>query len=167
MKSQEWKWGLLIGMVNIVWLFVSWLAGWHGGGIGLFQVAIVLGFFLSLTGFVLAFRGITRDEPEITFAEGIRTGAIVAAISGLLTALGWGLYLGWVNPGMSAHVVSQVREHYLAAGLPSDQVDLIAVEAAKSFSVSSYMIKGGVGAFIQGILFSAMVMGWFKWQQRR
>ena len=46
-------------------------------------------------------------------------------------------------------------------------MDLIATEAEKSFGTTAYMIKGGVGAFIQGILFSAMVMGWFKWQQRR
>jgi hypothetical protein len=167
MKSQEWKWGLGIGTVNVVWLFVSWLAGWHGSNIGLFQIAIVLGIFISFAGFVLAFRGITRDEPETTFGEGIGTGAVIAAISGLLTALGWGIYLGWVNTGMSAHLVSQIRDYYLAAGVAVEQVDLIATEAQKSFGTTAYMIKGGVGAFIQGILFSAMVMGWFKWQQRR
>lgn len=167
MKSQEWKWGLLIGSVNVVWLLVSWVLGWHGGSIGLFQVAIVLGIFISFAGFVFAFRAITRDEPETTFGEGIGTGAIIAAIAGLLTALGWGVYLGWVNTEMSAHLVSRIRDYYLAAGVAVEQVDLIAAEAEESFGTTAYMVKGGVGVFIQGILFSAMVMGFFKWQQRR
>ena len=167
MKSQEWKWGLIIGAVNIAWLFVSWLLGWHGSGIGLFQVAIVSGFFLSFVGFVLAFRSLTRDEPETTFAEGIRSGAVIAVLAGLLMAAGWALYLGTINPGMSAHLVSEVRAYYTAAGVAPDQVDLIAAEAKDAFGLSANTIKGGVGAFILGIIYSAMIMGWIKWQQRR
>jgi len=167
MKSLEWKWGLIIGAVNIVWLLVSWLAGWHGGSIGLFQVAIVLGFFLSFFGFVLAFRRLVRAEPETTFSEGIRSGAVIAALSGLLTAAGWALYLGAINPEMSAHLVSGVRAYYAAAGLAPEQVDLIVAEATEAFGVNAYTIKGGVGAFVFGIMFSAIVMAWIKWQRRR
>lgn len=167
MKSQEWKWGLLIGSVNVVWLLVSWLLGWHGSGIGLFQVAIVLGFFVSFVGFVFAFRSITKDEPETTFAEGIRVGAVIAAISGLLTAGGWALYLGMINPGMSDYLISEVRAYYTTAGVAPDQIELIAADAKSAFGLKAYTIKGGVGAFVFGIVYSAIIMGWIKWQQRR
>jgi len=167
MKSQEWKWGLLIGSVNLIWLLVSWLLGWHGSGIGRFQVAIVLGFFISFVGFVFAFRSITREEPETTFAEGLRLGAVIAAISGLLTAAGWALYLGAINPGMSDYLVSEVRAHYTTAGIPAEKVELIAADAKSAFGLKAYTIKGGIGAFVMGIIYSAVIMGVIKWQQRR
>lgn len=167
MKSREWKWGLIIGVVNIVWLIVSWLVGWHGGGIGSFQVAIVMGFFLSFVGFALAFREMTGTEPETTFSEGLRFGALVAALSALLTAGGWALYLWKVNPGMSAHLVSEVRAYYTSAGVAPEQIDLFAEEAEEAFGLKSYTIKGGVGAFVFGVLYSAILMGWSKWRARR
>ncbi len=167
MKSREWKWGLLIGAVNVTWLMVSWLAGWHGGGIGAFQVAIVLGFCLSFAGFVLAFREITRAEPEITFPEGVRSGALVAVLSALLTAGGWALYLGLLNPGMSDHLVSEVRTWYASTGMTPEQVDQIAAEARDAFGLKAYIVKGGVGAFVLGILFSVVLMGWHQWRSRR
>lgn len=167
MKSREWKWGLIIGAVNIVWLIVSWLAGWHGSGIGPFQVAIMLGFFLSFAGFVLAFREITKAEPETTFSEGLRSGALIAALSALLTAAGWALYLGSINPGMSAHLVSEVRAYYTSAGVAPEQVELFAAEAVEAFGLKAYTIKGGVGAFVFGILYSALLMGWSKLRARR
>lgn len=167
MKSQEWKWGLFIGSVNVIWLLVSWLLGWHGSGIGLFQVAIVLGFFLSFVGYVIAFRSMAKAEPETTFAEGIRTGAVIAAISGLLTSAGWAFYLTTCNPGMSDYLVSEVRAYFTAAGTAPEQIELIAAESESDFGLRAFTIKGGVGAFVFGIIYSAIMMGWFKWQQRR
>ncbi|NLT69369.1 MAG: DUF4199 family protein [Verrucomicrobiaceae bacterium] len=167
MKSREWKWGLLIGAVNFIWLMVSWLAGWHGGGIGAFQVAIVLGFFLSFAGFAFAFREITRAEPEITFSEGVRSGALIAALSALLTAAGWALYLGVLNPGMSAHLVAEVRAYYVSSGVAAEQIDLLVAGARDAFGLKAYTIKGGVGAFVFGILFSVILMAWNQWRARR
>lgn len=167
MKSQEWKWGLIIGAINIVWLFASWGLGWHGGGIASFQIAIVLGFFLSFVGYVFAFRSLLRAEPETTFPEGLASGAVIAALAALLTAGGWALYLGSFNPGMSAHLVSEVRAYYTSAGVAPEQVEEIAAGAQDTFRLSAFTINGGVGSFVLGILYSAIILGWIKWQARR
>jgi len=68
---------------------------------------------------------------------------------------------------MPAHLISEIREYYLNAGIAPDQVDVITAGAEKSFGVTAYMIKGGAGAFVTGTLFSAILMGWNKWQQQR
>lgn len=159
MKSLEWKSGLMIGAANMVWLLLSWLLGWHNSGIGLFQVAITLGFFITLTGFVLAFRAIAKAEPETTFLEGVKSGSIIAAVSAALAALGWVVYLTGINPGLSASMVEETRNHFASSGLDAGQIDLIAAQAEKTFGLASYATQAGLGALVQGVVFSAIIMG--------
>ena len=85
----------------------------------------------------------------------------------MLTAGGWALYLGLLNQGMSDHLVSEVRTWYASTGMTPEQVDQIAAEAREAFGLKAYIVKGGVGAFVLGILFSVVLMGWHQWRSRR
>ncbi|MBP6783751.1 MAG: DUF4199 domain-containing protein [Verrucomicrobiales bacterium] len=167
MKPYEWKWGLAIGFANMLWLFLSFFMGMHSSGIGLIQVTVALAFFITLIGYVLAFRAIGKVRPDNHFAEGLKSGAIIAVIAACLAILSQLIYFQWINPGWTDYMVSQTRDHFSARGLDAAQVEAMVTQAKASFSLRSYTIQAGFGAILQGVIFSAMIMGVIRWRARR
>lgn len=166
MKSLEWKWGLIIGLANMGWLYASFLFGLHNSGIGLMQVTVAMSFFISLAGYAFALRSITWAEPELSFLEGMRSGVIVAGIAAVLAMISQVVYFQWINPGWTDYMVAETRKHFSAMGLDATQVEEMAIQADKSFGLNSYVIQAGLGALISGIVFSALVMGVIRLRAR-
>ncbi len=166
MKSLEWKWGLIIGLANTGWLFSSYWFGMHDSGIGLMQVMVAMSFFISLAGYALALRAITRVEPETNFLEGMRSGVIIAGIAATLAMISQLIYFHWINPGWTAYMVAETRRHFSAMGLEAPQIEEMAIQAEKSFGLTSYVFQAGLGALISGIIFSALAMGVIRLRAR-
>lgn len=166
MKSIELKWGLVIGLANAAWLHASYFFGMHTSGIGLIQVMVAMSFFISFVGYVFSMRAITRGEPETSFLEGMRSGVIIAGVAAVLAMLSQVIYFHWVNPGWTAYMVAETRKHFSAMGLEAPQVEEMAIQAEKSFGLTSYVIQAGLGALISGIVFSALAMGVIRLRAR-
>lgn len=167
MKSLEWKWGLLIGGANVIWLVLSWLMGMHGNGLGLIQVTFAFSFFISLVGYVLAFRAILLAEPETSFVEGIRSGAIIAGVSAILAILGQVLYFTLLNPAWTDYLVGQTRKHYEAKGINGAQLELLLNQARAAYGFQNSVVQAGLGVLLFGMIFSAVIMGAYRWRARR
>jgi len=167
MKSHEWKWGLLIGAANFVWLAVSWALGFHGRGIGMIQVTVAMGGFLYFAGYVFALRSLVKSEPEMGFLEGLRSGALMSVIAAICAVVGQVLYFRFLNPGWTDYMVGETRKHFAALGLDETQLAEIAEGAKTTFGFTSYATQAGIGALFQGVLFSAIIMGVLRWMARR
>jgi hypothetical protein len=167
MKSLEWKWGLWIGGANLIWLLLSWLLGMHGNGVGMIQVMFAISFFLSLAGYVLAFRALLLAEPETSFVEGIRSGAIIAGVSAILAILGQVVYFTFLNPGWTDYLVGQTRLHYESMGVDGPQLDALLAQAQVAYGFKNYVIQSGLGALVLGMVFSAVIMGATRWRAKR
>jgi hypothetical protein len=167
MKAFEWKWGGLIGGAGVAWLVISWALGWHGRGLGLIQVTAALSMLVGLAGYFLAMRDLLRREPETTLAEGIKRGALIAVIAAVLAVLGQVIYFQVLNPGWTEYMVEQTRLWYAGRGMEEKALEEIAASARGTFGFRSYATQAGAGAFLQGILFSAMGFGFFKWHANR
>jgi hypothetical protein len=167
MKSLEWKWGLLIGGANLIWLLLSWLLGMHGNGFGMIQVMFAVSFFVSLSGYILAFRSLLLAEPETSFVEGIRSGAIIAGVSAILAILGQVLYFTFLNPGWTDYLVGQTRLHYEAMGVAGEQLERLLTQAEVAYGFKNYVIQSGLGALVLGMIFSAVIMGATRWRAKR
>ena len=50
------KWGLFIGLANLLWLYLAYYLGLHTSGLMVFQVFMAGWFMVTLTGFILALR---------------------------------------------------------------------------------------------------------------
>lgn len=167
MKAFEWKWGGIIGGAGILWLVATWALGWHARGLGLIQVTAFASIFIALAGYVFAMRDLLRRAPETTLVEAVRNGALIAVIAAALAVLGQFLYFKVINPGWTDYLVEQWRLFYAERGVDETGLAEIAISTRASFGLTTYATQAGVGALLQGILFSAMSFGILKWHANR
>lgn len=167
MKTFEWKWGLLIGAANFAWLVLSWAMGLHSRGIAMIQVTVALSFAINFVAYALAMRAILREAPETSFAEGLRSGAVMAVLAAAVAVAGQFVYFKAINPGWTEYMVGEARAFYLSAGMEEARVEEIAEAAGTTYGFASYATQAGVGALLQGIVFSAMNLLVLRWLARR
>ena len=167
MNSFEWKWGLAIGGANMAWLFLSFFMGMHSSGIAMIQIMVLTAFIINLVGYIFAFRVIMRARPETLFREGLKSGALIAVIAACLAILSQLIYFQWINPGWTDYMVSQTRDHFAARGYDAAQIDEMVTQAKTNFGLRSYTIQAGFGALLQGMTFSAIIMGVIRWRATR
>ncbi len=167
MNRFEWKWGLLIGGASLAWLLLAWGLGWHSSGIGLIQLAMGFPVILSFVGYFLAMFFLFRREPETTFPEGFRAGALIATMAAIVVVLGHFLYLRYLNPGFTDYMVEMTLRHFSNAGLTEEQLAEVAAGAAQTFGLRSFLVQAGAGALLQGVVFSAVAAGVMRWRAVR
>lgn len=167
MKAFEWKWGGIIGLAGFAWLVTSWAVGWHESGIGLVQVSSALAILVTLAGTSLAMSDLLRREPETSFAEGLRRGALVSVIAGGIAVLAQVVYFKVINPGWTDYMVEQVRLLYAGQGLGGEDLDEVVTGARTTFGLSSYAIQAGAGVLIMGGLCSAVSLWVLRWLKQR
>lgn len=167
MKRLELKWGLIIGAANLVWLYLSYYLGMHTSGIGMVQVMVVVAMLISVTGYILAFRDLERTESGFSFAEGLRSGAVVAvitAICALLTQLG---YFKVIHPGFTEYMIGESVRYAETAGMSAEQIEEFAAAAKLNFGFKSYLIQSSVGALVTGTIFSVFILTIRHFRRRR
>jgi Protein of unknown function (DUF4199) len=167
MKAFEWKWGGIIGAAGILWLVASWALGFHERGIGMIQVTAALSIVVALVGYFFAMRDLRRREAETSLIEAVRRGALIAVIAAVLAVLGQAIYFKVINPGWTDYMVEQSRLFYADQGVDEKGLAEIAESAKATFGLASYATQAGVGALLQGVLFSALAFGILKWHANR
>lgn len=167
MKAFEWKWGGIIGAAGIAWLVASWALRFHERGIGMIQVTAALSIVVTFVGCFLAMRDLRRLEAETTLIEAVRRGALIAVIAAVLAVLGQAIYFKFINPGWTDYMVEQTRLFYAGKGVDEKGLAEIAASARATFGFASYATQAGVGALLQGVIFSALAFGILKWQANR
>lgn len=158
----ELKWGLIIGVVNFVWLVGTYYLGMHTRGIAMIQLVTLVSVVVSLFGYVVALRSLIQREPETTYLEGLKSGILVAGVVAICAVLSQLIYHTLVFPGFTDYMVEQTRLFYEAREVPQDVLETLLESARESFGMKSYLIQAGGGAFILGCLFSAVAMGFLR-----
>ncbi|MDF1656053.1 MAG: DUF4199 domain-containing protein [Verrucomicrobiales bacterium] len=158
MRSLELRWGLIIGSVNMGWLFLSYYLGMHDQGLGMIQVMTLVSVLLSVVGYLLGLRDITFRFPDTQYKEGLRSGAIIAGIVAVFAALSQVIYFKLINPGWTEQMVELTRNFYLESGLPETEAEQFAEGAKQTFGLTSYMIQSALGAIIIGMISTAIIL---------
>lgn len=92
------KWGLLIGLANLAWLYLAYFLGLHTNGIMVFQIFMLVWLALTVAGFILALRSVKRQHPPIGYLGGLVAGAVSALVSAVVAVLAQGGYFKVVHP---------------------------------------------------------------------
>jgi len=142
----------------MVWLFLSYYLGMHDEGIVMLQLMTMIAVLISVIGFLMALRALTRKFPETEYLEGIRSGAIIAGISALFAALAQFIYFQWINPERTQQMVELIRAYYLESGLSENEANQFAEGAETTYGMVSYMIQGALGALLIGMISTAIMM---------
>jgi len=152
------RWGLYIGLANLVWLYLAFYLGLHTSGIGVFQVFMLGWFLLTLTGFILALRAVKRENPALSYWGGLAAGAVAAAVSAVVAvAMQIGYYTA-IHPEWPEYMAGQTRQHFTAEGMPAAEVETMVEQARGTFSLGSYAIASAATALVTGVVLSAIML---------
>jgi len=162
MKSLELKWGIIIGLAGTVWLYFSCYMGMHSNGMGQIQVMTLIGIGISLLGYIFGLKAIKKQEPELEYLEGVKSGAIIAGIEAAIAVVKQVGYFKFVNPGWTEYMVGETKLHYEKLGASKVELEEHVVAAWKLFSFKNYMFQSALTAVVLGIIFSAIIMLFLK-----
>lgn len=152
------RWGLFIGLANLVWLYLAYYLGLHTSGIMVFQVFMLVWLSLTVTGFILALRTIKRQNSTLSYWGGIGAGAVSALVSAVIAVIAQVGYFTVVHPAWPEVMAQQTRTHFTAQGMSPTQVEQMVLQARGSFTLTNYAVSSAVTALIVGIVLSAIIM---------
>jgi hypothetical protein len=156
------KWGLIIGLASLVWLYVAYYLGLHTNGIVVFQAFMLGWLVITVTGYILALRSIRRLNGTLSFWNGLRAGSLAAVVTALVAVLMQVGYYKVVHPEWPDFMVGQTREHFAAQGMPEAQVDEMVARARRTFTLRNYAIQSALTALITGVVLSGIIMLFLK-----
>ena len=124
--STTLKWGLITGMVYVIFSLISNIMGIQqsGGAMGW------LFFLLSLVGsFTTIFLGIkeTRDQDlgsYLTFGQGFMTGFKIALIASVISAIFTLIYTKFIDPDFAEKMMVGVEAQWDKAGMPEENREM-------------------------------------------
>ena len=153
-SSVGLRYGLLTGLVSIIFTFILFATGQAANG-GLASLGIVI----LIVGIVLAHRAFkAANEGYMSYGQGLGIGTVLAAVSGTLSAIFNYVYRAFIDPDMAARLVEQMRAKLEAAGNMSDvQIDQ-AISLSTKFSTGPIgLVIGIVSSVIFGLLLSLVI----------
>lgn len=162
----ELKWGALIGVVNLAWLYASYYLGLRDNGLALIQASVLVGGIISIVGYILGMREVHKAVPEATFIESIRSGVVMCGLATVIVVLAQIGYLKVVDPGYTDYIVGEIGDYYEGAGLGADEMIQIEEGARKTYGFTSCLLHAGLGAFLTGIIATFIIVA-FRLRLRR
>ena len=148
----ELKWGAIISLANLVWLYAAFYLGMRDNGLELIQLSVLIGAVISVLGYFLALRAIHRAAPEATSVESMRSGALICGITTAVAVLSQVGYLRIIHPDYTEYVVGEIAQHYEGTEQSEEVVAQIVEGAQKTYGFSSCLLQAGLGAFLTGII---------------
>lgn len=152
------RWGCIIGITNLAWLYLSYYLGLHTNGLALFQIVPIGWLLITLVGFFLALRRFKQQSPHFTYWDGLRNGLLVALITALIAVVMQVGYHTLVFPGWPEYMVEQTRAYFSASGLSGTALEAKIDEARQTFTLSSYAMQSALSALFGGGIISAIMM---------
>jgi hypothetical protein len=147
--KTELKWSIIFVIVMLLWMGFERLMGWHGESIA--NHAVYTNFFaifaIAIYVFALLDKKKTAFDGNMNWKQGFIAGLIITIIVTLLSPL-----TQWItHTVITPDFFENIRAHSVQEGMMTQQ------EAAEYFSLSGYIIQSMVGAFLMGIITSAIV----------
>jgi hypothetical protein len=148
------RYGLLTGLVSIIFTFILLAIGQEGNG-GLASVA----FLIVIVGIVLAHKAFkAANEGYMSYGQGLGIGVLVGTINGVLTTVFNYVYRTFIDPEMVARAMDQMRAKLEDAGTMSGaQIEQIVAASTKYSSGAIGLAIGIVSGVFLGLLFSLVI----------
>jgi hypothetical protein len=159
------RWGLLLGLASMAWLYLTFLLGFHTSGVVRFQVVPVGWFVVTSVVFALALRE-AAGAGRPSFVDGLRTGATIAVLSAVIAIITQIVYFRFVHPAWPELMVEQARQHFLTRGSPAAEVTERVEEARRYFSLRSYATQSALAALVLGLVLSGIITTILRFTRR-
>jgi hypothetical protein len=142
------RFSIMFSLVSFAWLLIEFLLGLHGEHIDQFLWFDSLFFIPAVAMMVWALRYRRAEMREAwTYWEGIKLGAIMGAMIGILSIPSLYLFFTYVNPGFF--------EDFIAFSVGAGQATL--EEATDYFNFRSYAMQSAFFPLVAGVVTNALV----------
>jgi hypothetical protein len=143
--SAAVKWGLITGMVYVIFSLLSTMLGLQQGGSNS-GLSFVANIFIFAVTFFTVYLGIKemRDQElsgYLTFGQGFRGGMKISLIAALISSVFAFIYLQFIDPDFGDRMMENIEAQWDKAGMQEEQREM-----ARKFT--SYMFNPIIwGAF--------------------
>ncbi|MBL7774063.1 MAG: DUF4199 domain-containing protein [Chitinophagaceae bacterium] len=146
----EMKWAFIFSLMGMLWMVLEKLAGLHGKYIDYHMYLTNLFAIPAIIVMVLALREKKKSlGGTITYKQGLISGIILSFFIALLTPLTQWITSYQISPEYFPNIIKRSVE------LGYYKTD---AEAAVYFNYKNYATQGAIGAFIMGIITTAIAM---------
>ena len=152
------KWGVIIGLANLTWLYAAFYLGLHTSGILIFQVFMLIWLAITVVGFIFALLSIRRKSEAWTYLRGLYLGSLVALVSALFAVIAQIGYFTVIHPQWPEVMAGQAKDHFKSQGLSDAELLQKVDEAKEFFTLTNYATQSAISALILGILLTAILM---------
>ena len=146
----EIKWGVIFAIVFLLWMLLEKSLGWHGEKIDRHPTFTNLFGIVSIALYVFALLDKRKRDfgGKMSYRQAFVSGVIISLVVALLSPL-----TQWVTHTL---ISPDYFENAIAYGLETGYYDT-AVEAREFFNLRAYILQSSVGAFVMGVITSAIV----------
>lgn len=146
----EIKWAFIFSIVGLIWMVLEKLSGLHGKYIdyqmyftNIFAIPAIIVMVLALKEKRKKYGG------QITYNQGLISGIILSLIIALISPITQWITSFVITPEYFPNVIKRSVElgYYKTV-----------TEAEANFNYSNYAIQGAIGAFVMGIITTAVAM---------
>ncbi|MBX3357849.1 MAG: DUF4199 domain-containing protein [Phycisphaeraceae bacterium] len=151
-------WGLIIGLANLLWLYLSYYLGLHTSGVVLFQIVPIVWLVITTAGMIAALRSIRRAQPDLTYSRGLLAGLLISLITAAIAVLMQVGYYTLIHPKWPEYMVEQTRRHFADLGKSQAEIDQAVETARSTFTLPVYAAQSAISALVVGALITAIAM---------
>jgi hypothetical protein len=153
--KTEHKWGIVIGVLNTVWLFGEYFAGLHGKNVTLYSTVTNFALVIPLVCTLIALYQIKKNEfnGTISFAEAFKPGLAMSTIAAVVSAFGVFLYFKF-NTGFTNFMIDVSKQNAIKNG---ESIEKAADLAKMYYSINSYIVQSFISAIGFGTMLSAVI----------
>lgn len=145
----EFKWAIIFTITMLAWMLFEKTLGWHDEKIAdhFWLTFLFLPFVILMYVLVMREKRRRHYNKTMTWAQGFTTGIKMAFFVTLLSPLAQYITHNYITP-----------EYFETVSNYSITNDLMSIEEANEyFNIQSYMLQAAVGAFLGGVVLSAIV----------
>ena len=148
--STTMKWGLITGMVYVIFSLISNMLGVQQGGGGNAGLGFLINILIFGATLFVMYLGLkeVRDQDlggYLTMGQAFRNGMKIAVIAGLISAVFTFIYMKFIDPDMGERILEGAEDQWDKQGLPEDQRDM-----ARKFT----------GMFLNPMIMAPFVLIW-------
>jgi len=147
----EIKWAIIFTIVGLLWMVLEKISGLHSTHIDYHMYLTNLFAIPAIWMMVLALKEKKHSfyNGNITYKQGMISGIILSVFIALLAPLSQYITTYYISPEYFPNVIKRSVELGFYASTQ---------EAETNFNYANYAVQGTIGAFLMGILTSAIVM---------
>lgn len=147
--SIEIKWAIIFAVTTLVWMFLEKLVGLHSEHIDKHSIYTNFIAIPAIIIYVLALLDKRKNfySGIMTYKQGFVSGLIITLIVTVLSPLTQFITSTIITPEYFPNVIKHVVSHEL----------MKQEEAEKFFNLNAYIVQGLIGAFVMGLITTAIV----------